>query len=487
MSNVVKVGLFLTAALILLGYLILEIEDINLFAGKARVVEASFDTVAGLDDKSAVRVAGVRVGRVDGIRLAGDRAFVALLLERQVELHEGAHAAIANMGLLGDKYVELYPGPASAPLLDEGAVLMGSTPVGMDQAMERFNSIAISIDDALTAMDPTASGETVRNLLISLETTAETIRAVVQANQAQFAGTMRNFERFSAVLAAELPRMVEQSNQVLSMIEEILSENRGDARASMEQLAAATETLKKSLDHIEGISSQIASGKGTVGKLLNDETAHDELVETLASVRSGVGELTDTIGRVKRLGLELGFEGYYLDEFEDSRSEFGLTLDPRNDSNRFYQVSIVDDPRGRVSIETLDTTVIGPDGTRESSSVRTVRTDDDPAISAQVGFGLGEQTRFRAGLIESTAGAGIDLGLFKDRLQVSLDGFDFSREDDLSPRMRLTGRWRIHRKAYLVGGVDDFLESDRDSFFIGAGIRWNDDDLKYLLGSIPRN
>lgn len=487
MSNVVKVGVFLTAALILLGYFILKIEDIRLFTGEARVVEAAFDTVAGLDDKAAVRVAGVRVGRVDGIRLAGDRAFVALLLERPVELRQGARASIANMGLLGDKYVELDPGPSSAPALAEGEYLTGTSPVGIDEAMGRFNRIAVSIDEALTAMDPAASGETVRNLLISLESTAETIQAVVAANQSQFAGTMRNFERFSGVLAEELPKMAEQTREVLATVEGILEENRGDARTSMEQLAAASQTLRSSLEHIEKISSQIASGKGTVGKLLNDETAHDELVETLASVKSGVGELTNTLGRVNRMQLELGFEGYYLDEFEDSRSEFGLKLDPRSGSNRFYQISLVDDPRGKVSIQTLDTTVTGPDGEIETSSVRTVRTEDDPTLSAQVGFSLGDQARFRAGLIESTAGAGLDFDLFDDRLLLSLDSFDFSREDDLSPRMRLTGRWRLHRKAYIVAGLDDFLESDRDSVFLGAGIRWSDDDLKYLLGSIPRN
>ncbi|MBT8212280.1 MAG: MCE family protein, partial [Acidimicrobiia bacterium] len=221
MSNVVKVGVFLTVALILLGYFILKIEDIRLFSGEARVVEASFDTVAGLDDKATVRVAGVRVGRVDGIRLAGDRAFVALLLERPVELRQGASASIANMGLLGDKYVELDPGPTSAPALAEGEFLMGSSPVGIDEAMGRFNRIAVSIDEALTAMDPAASGETVRNLLLSLETTAETIQAVVAANQSQFAGTMRNFERFSGVLAEELPRMAEQTRQVLATVEGI--------------------------------------------------------------------------------------------------------------------------------------------------------------------------------------------------------------------------------------------------------------------------
>ena len=37
-----------------------------------------------------------------------------------------------------------------------------------------------------------------------------------------------------------------------------------------------------------------------------------------------------------------------------------------------------------------------------------------------------------------------------------------------------------------MGGYDDPLVSERDSLFLGLGVRWRDDDLKYLLGSIPR-
>lgn len=61
-------------------------------------MDALFDSVAGLDDKSAVRVAGVRVGRVDGIRLEGRRARVTLLLETPMTLVEGTRALVSNMG-----------------------------------------------------------------------------------------------------------------------------------------------------------------------------------------------------------------------------------------------------------------------------------------------------------------------------------------------------------------------------------------------------
>ena len=53
----------------------------------------------------------------------------------------------------------------------------------------------------------------------------------------------------------------------------------------------------------------------------------------------------------------------------------------------------------------------------------------------------------------------------------------------LDCHLRLTGRWQFHPNLYVVGGYDDVLEDD--SLFLGGGIRWNDDNLKYLLGAVP--
>jgi phospholipid/cholesterol/gamma-HCH transport system substrate-binding protein len=45
--------------------------------------------------------------------------------------------------------------------------------------------------------------------------------------------------------------------------------------------------------------------------------------------------------------------------------------------------------------------------------------------------------------------------------------------------------YRLTDNLYIRAGYDDFLTDDRDSLFLGGGIRWRDDQLKYLLGSIP--
>ena len=89
MSSAAKVGVFMLIILAILGYFILKIEDIDLSRGKGtRTVKAIFDNVAGLDAKSAVRVAGVRKGKVTAIRLLDNgKAEVSLEIDNDVPLH----------------------------------------------------------------------------------------------------------------------------------------------------------------------------------------------------------------------------------------------------------------------------------------------------------------------------------------------------------------------------------------------------------------
>src|SRR5512137_1527936 len=111
MSQTARVGLLMLVALIVVGIFIIKIEQIPLGArGNRKLVKAYFPSVAGLDEKSPVRIAGVRVGIVDHIALDGDRAIVTLALNPGITLHQGAYAEVTGLGMLGDKYIELFPG-----------------------------------------------------------------------------------------------------------------------------------------------------------------------------------------------------------------------------------------------------------------------------------------------------------------------------------------------------------------------------------------
>jgi phospholipid/cholesterol/gamma-HCH transport system substrate-binding protein len=482
MAQALKVGIFATICLIILAVLVWKIEDLNPFKQKGQKLDAVFDSVAGLDDKATVRIAGVRVGRVDGVGLAGRRARVSIVLEKPMDLTEGTLARIASLGLLGEKYVELVPGPAGAPKLPPGAVLPGVTPPSFDDAMAQLGEIGESVKKVTGSLAGGDLGGSINGLVNDLRATSEQIRLMVMENRMALRSTIGNADAASATLARELPRLAEQMSRTLASIETILAENRGNVSGSTANIREVTDKLQTSVDNLNKISGKIASGEGTVGKLINSEEAYDQVVSTLDSIKTGVTSLSGTIGAINRFKVDLDMQAYTLPDQDGSLSAFRVDIDPQ-DGHRLYRAGVVSTPFGKRKEKDQTVTVTRPDGSVEVTSTNTV--SQEKAYQADALFGYRTHNlRLFAGLIESSGGAEVEYPVLNDKLLVQFQAFDFNRPNDLQPHLRLAGRWQFHPNLYLIGGYDDPLE--RHSFFLGGGIKWNDDNIKYLLGAVSK-
>jgi phospholipid/cholesterol/gamma-HCH transport system substrate-binding protein len=116
------VGVFVLAGLLAIAYLTLQIGGVSLSSGDGVVMFATFDDIGGLSARSPVRIAGVKVGRVESIELDEDlRARVRLMVDAGLELSIDSAAAIRTSGLLGDQFIALEPG-AEDELLGDGGV-----------------------------------------------------------------------------------------------------------------------------------------------------------------------------------------------------------------------------------------------------------------------------------------------------------------------------------------------------------------------------
>jgi phospholipid/cholesterol/gamma-HCH transport system substrate-binding protein len=494
MSQMIKVGVFAAVCLVILAVLVWKIEDINPFQKGGRHVAAVFPTVAGLDDKSAVRMAGVRVGRVDGIGLAPDgrSALVRLLLEQPVPLTQGASARIANLGLLGDKYVEIVPGPPNAPPLPDNAVLRGTSPVTFDEAMAKLDNIGSSIEKVTGSFGGGNIGDHINGLAADLQLTSAQIRALVAENRANVASTVRNFDSLTATLARELPRISADTQRALDEVSGLIAENRANVSASIGNTRELTAKLQTSVDNLNKITGEIASGQGTVGKLVNSDEAYKSAVSTLDSIKSGVESLSGTIGAIQRFKMDLDLQGYLLGKqagtFSHSHSMFDILIDPQ-DNHKLYKVGVAVTPNGSYRTRIDHVTFTDPAGHVFVSTVNDQVTEDKVGWTALLGFhNVAERpfgdVRVWGGLIESKGGVQVEYPLnvkLQRPVWLSFEAFDFSRPNNQRAHLRLTGKWQFHPNLYVLGGWDDPLQ--QRSWFLGAGIRWKDDNIKYLLGA----
>ena len=106
----ILVGLFVLVGITCLGYLAIRLGKLELFGAQGYVLFADFASVAGLKPGDPVEIAGVKVGRVEGMTLAEDKARLTLRLNDGVKLQEDVIASVRARGLIGDKFVLVSPG-----------------------------------------------------------------------------------------------------------------------------------------------------------------------------------------------------------------------------------------------------------------------------------------------------------------------------------------------------------------------------------------
>ena len=109
---------------------------------------ARFDDAGGLREGAAVYVAGVRVGRVDSVKLDGEKADMAFSLDRDPALVVRADACVSVRWYAGSEaHVRLQPGTPSASVLpsDGEIACTESANAGLDKAMGQMSTVMADV------------------------------------------------------------------------------------------------------------------------------------------------------------------------------------------------------------------------------------------------------------------------------------------------------------------------------------------------------
>jgi hypothetical protein len=97
----------------------------------------------------------------------------------------------------------------------------------------------------------------------------------------------------------------------------------------------------------------------------------------------------------------------------------------------------------------------------------------------------------RVGVFENSGGVAVDYDLpFKNdkfRWVTSLEAYDFYGDDRLNdqrPHLKWLNRVFMFNSMYMAFGADDFISKHNANAFFGFGLRFADDEMKYLLSKV---
>lgn len=262
---------------------------------------AAFTDVVGLKPGSDVRIAGVRVGRVNDLALTGEHATVTFEVTDDQTLPADVEAHVRYADLLGARYIALQPGPTAGGALPADALI----PLARTQPAVDLTELFNGFQPVFNTLEPAEINTLARHLIAVFQGQGGTIDSLLSHVVAL------------TTTVADQDKLIGEVLVNLNKVTDFALRNEPDFTRLVDSLAALTERMAKSREQIGTVidaSSELARGlSGLVTDLRpaldNDLRSLDKFAGTLAtnsdefaSTIQAAPELFTSVNRVAEYG-----------------------------------------------------------------------------------------------------------------------------------------------------------------------------------------
>lgn len=279
-KNETKVGVLaaFAIALLIIGYNFLKGNSI--FSSETTLY-AKYNQVDGLGVSKPVLVNGFQIGRVDKLELKPDGSILATLkIKDEYQIPKNTIARLESTDLLGGKAIVMVLGN-STEYAEDGYTLNANVEKGLMESVQpvqkKAELIIAKMDSILTSVNSILNPNFQKNVeksftsisatLASLESTSKKVDNLVGSESAKLSSILSNVEAITANFknnGAKIDAVLSNLNTVTDKMAALnFKETVDKANKAMSDLQAAIADLK--------------GGKGSLGKLLNDDQLYNNL------------------------------------------------------------------------------------------------------------------------------------------------------------------------------------------------------------------
>jgi phospholipid/cholesterol/gamma-HCH transport system substrate-binding protein len=217
--------------------------------GPTNTYSAIFTDVSGLHPGDDVRIAGVRVGRVDRVDLDGTLAKVTFRVQKDQVLYKNTIASVTYQNIIGQRYLGLLPGASSdrIPLADHGKIPLERTRPSFDIAY-----LLNGFEPVFTLLDPQKFDDLTTAIITALQGDSGSILALITQTSA---------------LADSLTGPDQILGDVITNLNDLTGKLAGQA-TNLQELIRQTRNVMVTLgNRRQGLLASAASITMTVGRL----------------------------------------------------------------------------------------------------------------------------------------------------------------------------------------------------------------------------
>lgn len=456
-----KIGLFVVMALAALLVLSTQVTSLGKWGQSGYPIQAYVDDASGVEKHTHVLMNGVTIGEVQEITIEGKRVRLSLLINDGVEIPDDSGVIVAQESLLGSKVLNILVGDASSMLKKGGVIVQSKRYASFDQTSDSVNAAAKEMELLLRDFRETLDDEhrkAIQEAIVAFRDVGVNLNGVIGDNRDNLHAAIANFKEMSAgftqtadTVNKDLPEIMNRINSLTTRLDNV--------SGSLEHnLPVAIDKFVQVEDNVSAILTENRTG----------------LKATISSAESFFKSGEEAFGKVDTM----------LSSFTTSELQVAMHTDymMRDQYGKVYLgVNYLPNPTTYYMFDLVST----DDYSKYSTTPPGKHIKGETYYSLQYGKRF-DDLLLRFGAIESTGGVGVDYFMNHDRLKFSCEMFDFNAVNDVRGdrvHMKAQVRYQMLKHLELYGGWDNFMNPGAQNLFLGLGLRFIDNDLKYTFGA----
>lgn len=281
-----RIGIFVALVVLAAAIVLERVGSFEMFQSGTRV-NALFANIQDLKVGDRVKMAGVEIGRVDGIQLTNNRVLVTMKVRSKAanDVKTDSVATIKFTGLLGQNFVAIDFGTPRGEPLKNDQFIATAEQADLSAIMQKIDNVASGVENLTKSFTG-----------FKIDTLVGPLRDFITANKDPLTATISNMQSISA----ELSTQVSEGKGTLGKLikDDTLYNNALSAVSNLQD--TATE-VKATVADAHKIVDQINAGQGTVGKLVKDDTLYRETTASMTNLKEILQKVNHGQGTVGKL------------------------------------------------------------------------------------------------------------------------------------------------------------------------------------------
>src|ERR1035441_4539709 len=255
-----KVGVVAFVAMVILAVLIFLLTGSRSIFERDETVRTYMADGAGMTESTPVRLNGILVGAVQGIKLSGSKdprravEFELTIQKKYMrDIPDDSTAAVTAANLLGSKFIDITKGQSATPV-KPGGELRSLQTQDIPELMAQSANLIQTLQD--------------------ISKRADAMLADIDAGKGNLGKLLRDDELYDRLngIAAEGQQLLADVRNGKGTLSRLIYDD------------ALYQEIRSPLRRIDELMAGLQKGEGTAGKLIKDATLFDDLHQTIGEI-----------------------------------------------------------------------------------------------------------------------------------------------------------------------------------------------------------